>query len=632
MALISCPECGKEISDKAFACPHCGNPMNPQPQQVQNPQQITKSADANAGRQKKPSKAWSKVLLAVILVIAIIGGGWYFWKNHDDGYSLEGLAKALPNYDIDKTDSGLCLPDFHEGLAMVKKGDKYGFIDKTGKEVIPTIYDAAGNFHEGLAIVKKDDKWGFIDKTGKEIAPCIYDDAGDFHEGLAVIQKDGKRGFIDKTGKEVTPMIYDEAGEFYDGLAMVGKEYDNGDSIECEGGTIPNISCKYGFIDKTGKEVIPMIYDQVFDFHEGLAQVSKGNAYYGTDKFGFIDKTGKEVTPIIYDFVHEFHEGIAQVRIEDYKDGYIIGNKYGFIDKTGKEVTPTIYDFAYDFHEGLAWVEKGDKWGFIDITGKEITPMIYDEVKDFLDGLAMVKKGNKYGFIDKTGKEVTPMIYDDAGDIHEGLAMVKKDGKCGFIDKTGKEIVSCIYSECSNFSEGLAFVANENGVLGVVDKTGKSTFDVVNDRVQPKIENQEEVERKRIEEENSPATKFYNIASQNYYVWEARNHHFDVLGVDVLYFYPVSKTEGLVSIIRQTPDYNSWYVTFSMKTNYRVVGNNIIFSASGVWGRGIERTPWITNYNMTIEMDGNEIRLVNNQKPHYETVYHQKRHPMKDPL
>lgn len=39
MALISCPECGKEISDKALACPHCGNPMNPQPQQVQQPQQ-----------------------------------------------------------------------------------------------------------------------------------------------------------------------------------------------------------------------------------------------------------------------------------------------------------------------------------------------------------------------------------------------------------------------------------------------------------------------------------------------------------------------------------------------------------------------------------------------------------------
>ena len=33
MALIECPECGKEISDKATACPNCGNPMNPQTQQ-----------------------------------------------------------------------------------------------------------------------------------------------------------------------------------------------------------------------------------------------------------------------------------------------------------------------------------------------------------------------------------------------------------------------------------------------------------------------------------------------------------------------------------------------------------------------------------------------------------------------
>ena len=27
MALINCPECGKEISDKSVACPHCGFPI-----------------------------------------------------------------------------------------------------------------------------------------------------------------------------------------------------------------------------------------------------------------------------------------------------------------------------------------------------------------------------------------------------------------------------------------------------------------------------------------------------------------------------------------------------------------------------------------------------------------------------
>ena len=27
MAIINCPECGKEISDKAIACPNCGIPI-----------------------------------------------------------------------------------------------------------------------------------------------------------------------------------------------------------------------------------------------------------------------------------------------------------------------------------------------------------------------------------------------------------------------------------------------------------------------------------------------------------------------------------------------------------------------------------------------------------------------------
>ena len=34
MALIKCPECGKEISEKAKSCPNCGCPINDQPTQV----------------------------------------------------------------------------------------------------------------------------------------------------------------------------------------------------------------------------------------------------------------------------------------------------------------------------------------------------------------------------------------------------------------------------------------------------------------------------------------------------------------------------------------------------------------------------------------------------------------------
>ncbi|MFM8430606.1 MAG: WG repeat-containing protein, partial [Holophagaceae bacterium] len=76
---------------------------------------------------------------------------------------------------------------FEEGLARVNVGGKYredddrgwnvhapvggqwGFVDETGKEVIPLKYDKAQFFSDGLARVRLDGKWGYIDKQGRNI-------------------------------------------------------------------------------------------------------------------------------------------------------------------------------------------------------------------------------------------------------------------------------------------------------------------------------------------------------------------------------------------------------------------------------------------------------------------------------
>lgn len=57
-------------------------------------------------------------------------------------------------------------------------------------------------FSEGLAAIERNGKWGFVDKTGKEVIPSIYKDVGDFSEGYAQVQRtwDGQWGFIDKNG------------------------------------------------------------------------------------------------------------------------------------------------------------------------------------------------------------------------------------------------------------------------------------------------------------------------------------------------------------------------------------------------------------------------------------------------
>lgn len=181
----------------------------------------------------------------------------------------------------------------------IEKGDngKYGFIDQTGKMVIPCIYDDVWNFSEGLAMVTLDDKCGYIDQTGKEIVPCIYDNAGDFSEGLAFVELDEKYGFIDQTGKVVIPCIYDDAEYFREGLAKV------------------QLNGRYGYIDQTGKEIVPCIYDCAEDFSEGSAKV--GIAKDWRVQCGIIDKTGKEIVPLIYDDVWFADDGLIWVELRN---------------------------------------------------------------------------------------------------------------------------------------------------------------------------------------------------------------------------------------------------------------------------------------------------------------------------
>ena len=49
MAIINCPECGREVSDKALTCPHCGNPIN---LKTEIPVRFTRRSKFNGGALK----------------------------------------------------------------------------------------------------------------------------------------------------------------------------------------------------------------------------------------------------------------------------------------------------------------------------------------------------------------------------------------------------------------------------------------------------------------------------------------------------------------------------------------------------------------------------------------------------
>lgn len=386
---------------------------------------------------------------------------------------MREIANELNSYDSIKA--------FHDGRAAVLQNSLWGFIDATGKEVIPCKFEDVTNYHYQRVAVKKDDKWGYIDLKGNQIVPCIYDKVAEyFCEDMAWFVKDNKYGYIDFEGKIIVPNIYTSSypDDYSEGLVWIPTD----DDSECGG--------EYICLDKMGKQVFPKKYASFFcHYSNGLCavilcqeRIIEGKWYGGSSLL--INKKGETVADLFNYKTMEpiistgyFHEGMMQV------------NNKGFIDTSGNIVIPCIYDWVYDFSEGLAAVNKESKWGFVNRTGEVVIPFEYDDVgrggideylgdhNVFHDGLMKVKKNNKWGFITNEGKVAVSIDYEDVRLFSQNMSEVKKNGLWGFVDVNGKVVIPIQYEEVGRFSEeGLAPV-KKDGKWGLIELYGNSTFD-----------------------------------------------------------------------------------------------------------------------------------------------------------
>ncbi len=184
---------------------------------------------------------------------------------------------------------------FTYNRAIVKDKKKIFYLDKTGKTIIKTKYSYGDVFYDGIALVWSSDKAEFIDTSGQRIA--YFNEMGhhSFSEGLASVLGNDKTFYIDKFGARVKivsrsfyinklgqPVITNTVDSlvyfpFYNGIAEV---------------CIPGVGHKSGFIDKTGKLIVPVIYDQVGDFFGEYTTVSKDG------KESIINKKGEIVADI----------------------------------------------------------------------------------------------------------------------------------------------------------------------------------------------------------------------------------------------------------------------------------------------------------------------------------------------
>ena len=197
------------------------------------------------------------VLPTVHEQVSLIGEGLLF---AGDGYGM-----AL--YDLRRSKRPLTPPHYlpvtplSEGRIGVSRGNKYGFLDPLGNEVIPCTYDEIGTFRLGRAMARIGDRFGIIDTSGRIVLPIVYEDRTPkgykyvYYDSVALVERDGKLGFVDLEGRFVVPLSFSQAYHFSQGLAPV--RLDN----------------HWGYINNRGDIYLPFIFDIASPFRYGRAEV-----------------------------------------------------------------------------------------------------------------------------------------------------------------------------------------------------------------------------------------------------------------------------------------------------------------------------------------------------------------------
>ena len=118
------------------------------------------------------------------------------------------------------------LPDMGSARDLhVRIGDKWGFLTADGEQLAEVKFDSVGVFHDGLAVVKAAERYGYIDRSGAIVIPIQWMAAYDFSEGLAALRVDKKHfQFINTAGTVVIKSKkYDSVGRFRNGICRVVK-------------------------------------------------------------------------------------------------------------------------------------------------------------------------------------------------------------------------------------------------------------------------------------------------------------------------------------------------------------------------------------------------------------------------
>lgn len=285
-----------------------------------------------------------------------------------------------------------------EGQFIVEKNRKYGVVSEKGTIILPLKYSFINSNKNGYTVTLND-KTGLFNSEGKEIIPIsyhwIYTDKIDDNIPI-VAELDGKEGYINTKNEWVIPPTYRDAFAFRQGLAKIREVRDYIYYINLKGEPViqdfdANViePSDNTYIVGVRKECKYMVYDlngNLLDTYNLLRNNWSGNAIFAVKKggkWGYIDGYGKVIIPLEYEEVRNFSEGLAAVR----KDG-----KWGYINPKNEIVIPiefTNKEVGF-FKNGGAEYYTDRGAGLINLKGEIIAEPKYNSIEYIKGNVAIV--------------------------------------------------------------------------------------------------------------------------------------------------------------------------------------------------------------------------------------------------
>ncbi len=366
------------------------------------------------------------------------------------------IHACKPETSTQSEDEAMYLADYES------PANKWGYMDSTGQLLISPDFDDAGPFTEGLAAVNQDGKWGYINRKGEIVIPTQYKSAWAFHEGIARVKPfDQPDQYITASQKVLSSIEWSAADDFSDGLARV------------------EVGNAFGYIDTTGKLVLPAVYSRGWNFHHGLAVI----AY--DEKCGVINTMGKEIISPQFEQIKHLEEtnlflcstsessyvfnsaGKEMVRLENTRaidsDGTLLsirkGERMFLFDLSGQKIIAGPGWESILYLGNHRWAGRTETGYFLhDPEGKKLSLKAYKQINRYSDGYAAYYNGLNWGYLDLNGVEVTPDAFGLAWDYKngyaraaftEGIAFLNKHQQLAFYPPEGTV-------DMRDFSEGLA--------------------------------------------------------------------------------------------------------------------------------------------------------------------------------